>query len=43
MSKGEFDTHLKFCQGILIQGFRTSEEGGGGLLTAKGYADVNVK
>lgn len=43
MSKSEFDTHLRFGQGILIQGFRNDEEGRNGLLTVKGYADVNVK
>jgi hypothetical protein len=43
MSKAEFDTHLKFGQGILIQGFRQNEDGAEGLLTAKGYADINVK
>lgn len=41
MSKDEFDTHLKFGQGILIEGFKTEDNKG--LLTAKGYADINAK
>mgnify|MGYP000876432740 CR=1 FL=1 len=43
MSKKEFDTHLRFGQGLLIQGFRAGEDGSMGLLTVKGYADKNVK
>lgn len=41
MSKDEQDTHLKFGQGILVEGFRTEEWKG--LLTVKGYADINAK
>ena len=42
MSKQEFDTHLKFGQGILIEGFKTDGKDLG-LLTAQGFADIKVK
>lgn len=42
MSKQEYDTNLKFGQGILIKGFKT-DGNDQGLLTAQGFADVKVK
>ncbi len=42
MSKQEFDTHLKFGQGILIEGFKTEGEDKG-FLTAQGFADIKAK
>lgn len=42
MSKEQSDTHLKFGQGILIEGFKPDGIDVG-LLTAQGFADLKVK
>lgn len=42
MSKSQFDTHLRYGQGILIQGYKTKGDDLG-LLTAKGFADIKAK
>lgn len=42
MSKLEYDSHLKFGQGILIEGFKTEGEDVG-FLTAQGFADIKAK
>jgi hypothetical protein len=42
MSKDEYDSHLKFGQGILIEGFK-AEGHDNGFLTAQGFADIKAK
>jgi hypothetical protein len=42
MSKDEKDTHLRYGQGILIQGYKEKDLDLG-FLTAKGFADIKAK
>lgn len=42
MSKSDTDTHLRFGQGILIQGYK-EKDNDLGFLTAKGFADIKTK
>lgn len=40
MSKQEFDTHLRYGQGILIKGYK---EESNGIMTTKGFADTRAR
>jgi hypothetical protein len=42
MSKSDTDTHLRFGQGILIQGYK-EKDNDLGFLTAQGFADIKTK
>jgi hypothetical protein len=41
MSKDDTDTHLRYGQGVLIKGFKESDDEG--ILTSRGFADTGAK